>query len=103
MEKSVDDKKIIPAELCSCVDNKTSTLHMEFKIPGVQKEDIDFKLNDDRFNLKAEKSDIEYVSTGRFICPVEIQNIEANYKNGLLNIDIPLKDCWKDAHHVTIH
>lgn len=91
------------ADICSCVDDSKSALHLEFIIPGVKKEDINLKLNDDSFNLRAEKKDVEYVSSGSFCCPVEIKKTEANYENGLLLIDIPLKYPWKDAYNVTIH
>ncbi|WP_022667369.1 Hsp20/alpha crystallin family protein [Desulfospira joergensenii] len=103
MEKSSHEKKRTAAELCSCVDDKTSTLHLEFTIPGVHKKDINLKLNEDSFNLKADKNDIEYVSSGSFCCPVEIKKTEASYENGLLLINIPLKDPWKDAYNVPIH
>lgn len=71
--------------------------------PEWKNEDIDLKLNNDSFNLKAEKNHVEYVSTGRFCCPVENKNTEANYENGFLLINIPLKDPWKDAYSVSIH
>jgi HSP20 family molecular chaperone IbpA len=101
-ELSIEKRKL-DAELCSCVDDEKSSIHLEFTIPGVQKEDIDFKLNHDGFSLKAEKNDAEYVSTGSFCCPVEIEKTEANYENGLLLINIPLKDPWENAYNVTIH
>ncbi len=103
MGKSISEKRKLPAELCSCVDDKNSTLHLEFTVPGVKKEDINLKLNDDSFSLRAEKNDVEYVSTGSFCCPVEISDTKAKYENGLLLINIPLKDRWKDAYNVTIH
>lgn len=101
-EVSIEKRKLA-AELCSCVDDEKSSIHLEFTIPGVKKEDIDLKLNNDGFSLKAEKNDAEYVSTGSFCCPVEIEKTEANYENGLLLIDIPLKDPWENAYNVTIH
>jgi HSP20 family molecular chaperone IbpA len=103
MQKSTVDKRRLPAELCSCVDEDKSSLHMEFTIPGVKKEDINLKLNNDSFSLKADKNDMEYVSSGSFCCPVQIQQAEANYENGLLMINIPLKDPWENSHRVTIH
>jgi len=101
-ELSIEKRKLA-AELCSYVDDEKSSIHLEFTIPGVKKEDIDLKLNNDSFSLKAEKNDAEYVSTGTFCCPVEIEKTEANYENGLLLINIPLKDPWKNAYNVTIH
>ena len=102
MKNTQLEKRRLPAELCSCVDEDKSSLHLEFKIPGVKKEDITLKFNDDRFSLKADKNDIEYVSTGSFCCPVEIKSAKANYENGLLLINIPLKDRWENAYKVTI-
>ena len=96
-------KRRVAADMCACVDDDRSFLHIEFTIPGVNKEDIHLMLHKDSYNLKAEKKDVEYVSTGRFTCPVEIERTEANYENGLLNVNIPLKDRWENAYSVTIH
>lgn len=103
MEKSKHMKRRMPAELCSCVDDERSSLHLEFTMPGVSKEDIELKLTDGSFRLRAETGDVEYVSTGAFCCPVEIKNTEATYKNGLLLLNIPLRDPWKDSYDVVIH
>lgn len=103
MEKSKHIKRRLAAELCSCVDDEKSSLHLEFTMPGVNKENIDLKLTDGSFRLRAEKGDVEYVSTGRFCCPVEIKKTEASYENGLLFLNIPLKDPWKDSFDVAIH
>lgn len=103
MKELTIEKRKLSAELCSCVDDEKSSLHLEFTIPGVKREDIALKLNDDSFSLRAEKNDAEYVTTGSFCCPVEIEKTEANYENGLLLINIPLKDPWKNAYNVTIH
>ena len=96
-------KRRMAAKMCACVDDDHSFLHMEFTIPGVKKKDIRLMLHKDSYNLKAEKDDVEYVSTGRFTCPVEIKSTEAHYKDDQLYIDIPLKDPWKDAYAVQIH
>ncbi|MFK5953964.1 MAG: Hsp20/alpha crystallin family protein [Desulfobacterium sp.] len=103
MEKEKHEKKRLAAELCSCVDDKKSSLHLEFTLPGIKKEDINLKMSDGCFSLRAEKNDVEYVSTGKFCCPVEINQSEANYENGLLLVNIPMKDPWKDAYDVIIH
>jgi HSP20 family protein len=103
MEKERIDKRKMAAELCSCVDEDKSNLHLEFTIPGVKKENIDLKMNNDSFSLKAETNDVEYVSTGNFCCPVEIKESDANYENGLLLINVPLTDPWDNAYNVPIH
>lgn len=103
MKNEKHNKRRIAAELCSCVDEEKSNLHLEFTVPGVKKEDIHLKMNSDSFSLRAEKNDVEYVSTGNFCCPVEINSSEANYENGLLLINIPLTDPWENALDVPIH
>ena len=103
MKERIHDKRRMAAELCSCVDEDKSKLHLEFTIPGVKKENIDLKINSDSFSLKAETNDVEYVSTGTFCCPVEIKESDAKYENGLLLINIPLSDPWKNAYDVPIH
>ena len=103
MENSNHTKRRIAADICSCVDDVKSSLHLEFTIPGVEKGDIKLKLNEDGFNLTAERNDLEYVSSGGFCCPVEAKSAEANYENGLLLLNIPLKDPWKGAHDMKIH
>lgn len=101
--EQIENKRLLPAELCSCIDDEKSSMHLEFSIPGVHKDEIDLKVTDDSFSLSAEKDDIEYVSTGTFCCQVDADKSDANYENGLLLVNIPLKDPWKDSHKVTIH
>ncbi len=69
----------------------------------LKKKDIHLKMNSDSFSLRAEKDDVEYVSTGNFCCPVAVKNSEADYENGLLLINIPLVDPWDNAYDVPIH
>ena len=45
MEKSNHEKKRLAAELCSCVDDKKSTLHLEFTIPEGSKAHIVLPVN----------------------------------------------------------
>jgi len=103
MKNDILNKRRISADLCSCVDEDKTSLHMEFKIPGVKKKDIHLKMNSDSFSLRAQKDDVEYVSTGNFCCPVAVKNSEADYENGLLLINIPLVDPWDNAYDVPIH
>ena len=96
-------KKRIAADLCSCVNQDNTSLHLEFTIPGVEKENITLRLLDDSFSLSAPRDDVEFVSTGAFCCPVNAKDSEAVYENGLLKIDVPFKDPWQGAYDVPIH
>jgi len=92
----------IAADFCSYVTEDDSALHMEFTIPGVKRENIKLKLQEDSFSLSALRDDTEYVSTGSFCCPVNAKDSHADYENGLLKLDIPFKDPWEGAVEIPI-
>ena len=77
---------------CAYVDEKHSLLLMEVSLPGVNKADIDLRLQDDSFYLKAHRENIEYVSSLALCCPVEAEAAKAKYENGLLRIEAPFKE-----------
>jgi HSP20 family protein len=101
-EERKEIRRRIAAEPCTYVNEDNSTLHLEFTIPGVKREDIKLKLQDDSFFLSALREDTEYVSTGTFCCPVKTADSKATYENGLLKVYIPFKDVWEGAHEVKI-
>ena len=96
-------KRRIAADPCSYVNDDFSSLHLEFTIPGVKREDIKLKLLDDSFSLSAWMDDTEFVSTGSFCCPVKAKESKAHYENGLLKLDIPFKDPWDGAYEVPVN
>ena len=91
-EKKVTKIWVSPnhASDCGCSDDEDSVMKLEFNIPGANKEKIHLHVVEKSMRLVAPKSDTEeYVSHYHFPCPADIANTEADYKDGVLLVNIP--------------
>ena len=98
-----DERKRVAAEICSYIDEENCKLNLEIPLPGGKKENINLKLLEDSFNLRAAREDFDYVTAGAFCCPVKASDVEANYENGLLRVVVPFKDAIENAVEVPIN
>lgn len=97
-----EDRIKVSPEICAYVDEDHTHLTIEAAIPGVKKEQIDIKMHDDSFSLRAPADRVEYVAAMAFCCPVKPQAARAKYENGLLKLEVPFKDHMEDAISVEI-
>jgi HSP20 family molecular chaperone IbpA len=107
---AAEDKKLIYVHPCmdcgcDCGEIDEDHYHISIELPGVEKKDIDLKIIKSGLRLRAKKGkNIEYVSELQFLCDAKTDKIKADYKNGLLSIDIPF-DCidpFKEVESVKI-
>jgi HSP20 family protein len=97
------EKLKMAADVCSYVDEKKNQVHLEICIPGVKKQAIHLKVRDDSFSLFAPREDFDYVAAAAFCCPVKPKSAKASYKDGMLKVNLKLKDPMEGAHAVAIH
>ena len=83
-------------------DGEKNKLVVEFAIPGAPTDTIDLKVLPDSVHLTAPARDIEYVSALALAWPVKPDKAEATYENGLLRIEVPLKDTMEGAVKIAI-
>ncbi len=95
-------KTRIRPNLCAAYDDKKNLYNIEVELPGVKKSDIDLKVLPGGFMMKATKGEIEYRGDYTFFCPVEPEKTNAKYQDGLLIIDIPLKEPYEDATKISV-
>ncbi len=93
--------KISP-DVCSYTSEDNTRLIFEVTIPGVERENIELKVLDDSFTLRAPREDIEYTVALAFCCPVKAKEVKAEYHNGLLTIEAPYKDLFENAVRVKV-
>jgi HSP20 family molecular chaperone IbpA len=101
VEKKEERIRISP-EVCTYNNEDNTKLVIEVSIPGVKKEDINLRVQDERFALNAPREDLEFSLAMSFCCPVKATEAEAHYNNGLLKIEAPYKDAYEDAVKVKV-
>ena len=101
-EKAAERIRVAP-EICSYADDEGKLLSVEITIPGVKRENIELKLQEDSLYLRAPRDDIEFASTLAFCCPVVPDRAEAHYENGILKLAVPFRDEMEHAIRVNIN
>ena len=80
--------RVSPAT-CAYPDEKCENLQIEVILPGVEKEDISFKISENGFYIKAGKEGVKYLDSYSISCPVDPEKAVAKYSNGVLKVTIP--------------
>jgi HSP20 family protein len=61
------------------------------EVPGVEKEDIDLDVKDEKLEIKVDRPDRKYHKMIDLPCNVKAKSTKATYKNGVLDIEIEKK------------
>ena len=77
--------------VCMWPDDTSENYHIEIELPGVERESISLKMHEDSFFIKGETDDTIYIGSYAVCCEIEPEKAKAEYKNGLLKVDVPFK------------
>ncbi|HIH75234.1 MAG TPA: Hsp20/alpha crystallin family protein [Methanosarcina sp.] len=80
-------------DILSCSDDE-GNLYIEIDMVGVNKENIELKMVEDGFFIRAkrEETGVEYVGTYAFCCAVVPEKAVARYADGKLYVKVPYRE-----------
>ncbi|MGZ7095562.1 MAG: Hsp20/alpha crystallin family protein [Methanobacterium sp.] len=85
-----EENQKIPVSPAAFIYHTDDEYIIEIELPGVNKEDIDIKITENTFCVKAARKKLEY--TGCWVLAHEFNADESNasYENGLLTVKVPI-------------
>lgn len=86
----------------ACADDKGNNLNIEIDLPGVKKNNIQFRITEDSFAVKATDTDTKYIGSFAVCCPVIPDKAVAKFSNDKLIVTVPFKEMHEKAVDVKI-
>jgi len=86
------EKVAVPAEMFACLDDKGENYIVEIELPGVEKKNIELTMHEDMVTVRAERQDITLLGHLHFPLKVNPKKAEATFKQGLLAVQVPVKE-----------
>jgi len=85
-------KVVVPPHMFTCIDEAGENYLVEVELPGVNKKDIDLSMHEDIIHIIAEREGLEFHGHLHFPLKVNPEKAKANFSNGLLKVEAPLKE-----------
>lgn len=85
-------KTTIPTKMFACLDDKGENYLVEIELPGVEKKSIILQMHDDLISVRAERIDATFVGHLHFPLKVNPKKAVAAFKQGLLTVQVPVKE-----------
>lgn len=96
-KKEIKVKKVgvtVPAEMFAWLDQKGENYLVQIELPGVEKKDIALTMHEDLVSVRADSRPYNATFIGHLHFPVKVdpKRAEATFKEGLLSMQIPVKE-----------
>lgn len=88
----MNEKVVMPPHMFACLDAKGENYIVEVDLPGVNKKDIDLSMHEDIIHVLAERDDLAFHGHLHFPIKVDPKKAKAKFSNGLLKVEVPLKE-----------
>jgi HSP20 family molecular chaperone IbpA len=95
------EKTHISPEILMYPNDDHDTYFIEVNLPGVEKESIILKMQEDSFFISGEREDKIYIGTYAVCCPIAAKKAKARLKNGQLRIEVPFQE--PEFHSVNVN
>ena len=96
------EKSVFYPEICSWMNDEGTGYIAEIYLPGVEKDTIKLKLNEENLFVSGETETVRYVGAYGLCCPVDAEKAKSTYKNGLLRVEAPYKEITLETVDVKI-
>ena len=83
-----------PAEMFAWLDGKGENYIVQIELPGVEKKDIDLTMHEDLVSVRADSRPYNATFVGNLYFPLKVdpKKADATFKEGLLSMQIPVKE-----------
>ncbi|MHA2038158.1 MAG: Hsp20/alpha crystallin family protein [Candidatus Hodarchaeales archaeon] len=95
-------KRVMIPEIFNYTNEDSTGSIIEIILPGVEKDTIKLKMNEDNLVIFGESEAINYGAVYQLCCAVNPEKAKSTYKNGLLKIEVPYKDMLEDIIDIKI-
>jgi len=86
------EKVLVPPHMFACLDAEGENYIVEVDLPGVNKEHIDLRMHEDIIHVLAERENLAFHGHLHFPIKVSPKKVKAKFSNGLLKVEVPVKE-----------
>ena len=87
---------------CMYLQHDLERYSAEIELPGVRKEDIDIEVMENGMCISGKRGETELSGCWLLTHQIKVDEVKARYEEGILDIDLPLKNPLKRGRKVKV-